>query len=441
MSKYNEKTIINLHDYYYKVTGKKSNRHNGHHDKRPIIGVDYLPPFNTNITNRIKAKKRLYESILLPDSFSWIDENDISLRNHDLSDNLPGNITITPGNQLYCGSCWAWTSTGAFSDRIAVITGRNPNLGASYILSCSLGPYCDQEDLNGCNGGVLDMALVNMSDTAGSVPDRCWNYDWCSNNQSCSDGEPNPSYPNVQDYNNTLAPNFSKNKGICVSVPGNPAVEIYKIKQGSVSLFSVIQDVKNSIYLHGPLPTGFTVYGDFVLGTSSDAADGWANTGGIYVHLDRNINTRDPYPYSYAPDSSQDEEIGGHAAVIVGWGEATIDNFLTVSMPGQSTITLPFWIARNSWSTDWNENGYFRIAMSNSTHGINTNTYFDAMNSSQGGPIDFQVDTDLFPPPSEYYSEPINYKKLVLIILGGVAIIVFLVLIFRTLPFRRQTHG
>ena len=38
--------------------------------------------------------------------------------------------------------------------------------------------------------------------------------------------------------------------------------------------------------------------------------------------------------------------LGGHAVKIIGWGE---DN------------GVQYWIAANSWSTSWGENGHFKI--------------------------------------------------------------------------------
>ena len=43
-------------------------------------------------------------------------------------------------------------------------------------------------------------------------------------------------------------------------------------------------------------------------------------------------------------------QTGRHAVKIVGWG---------VDRTGG--VSVPYWIAANSWSTRWGEEGYFRI--------------------------------------------------------------------------------
>jgi len=68
--------------------------------------------------------------------------------------------------------------------------------------------------------------------------------------------------------------------------------------------------------LKGPLPTGMTIYEDFPYYVS-----------GVYEHV-------------------WGEEVGGHLVTLVGWNDA-----------GQ------YWICKNSWDTDWGENGWFKIRM------------------------------------------------------------------------------
>lgn len=53
--------------------------------------------------------------------------------------------------------------------------------------------------------------------------------------------------------------------------------------------------------------------------------------------------------------ADDDPNVVGHAVVIVGWGK---DN----NVPGYGP--LEYWIVQNSWGDDWNDIGYFKIAMS-----------------------------------------------------------------------------
>lgn len=53
-----------------------------------------------------------------------------------------------------------------------------------------------------------------------------------------------------------------------------------------------------------------------------------------------------------------------HSAVIVGYGtEKGIDG-----------SNVDYWLCKNSWSTDWGENGYFRIVRGKNMCGIVSNS-------------------------------------------------------------------
>ena len=83
-----------------------------------------------------------------------------------------------------------------------------------------------------------------------------------------------------------------------------------------------VTDIKESLD-NGPVPCGMGVYEDFMY-----------YTGGVYEY------------------TGGEDYLGGHAVLIVGWDDDPVD------APGKSC-----WIVKNSWGTDWGENGYCRIKM------------------------------------------------------------------------------
>lgn len=83
----------------------------------------------------------------------------------------------------------------------------------------------------------------------------------------------------------------------------------------------IVANIKQALLYH-PVSASFTVFEDFVY-----------YRGGVYQHV-------------------WGEEVGGHAILIVGWNDAE-----------QS------WICKNSWDSDWGENGYFRIKWGDSGMG------------------------------------------------------------------------
>ena len=88
-------------------------------------------------------------------------------------------------------------------------------------------------------------------------------------------------------------------------------------------VYPEIEYIKQEIYRWGPVVSGMIVYESFL-----KEYDG--NT--IYM----------------GPKNDKDNEEGGHAIRIVGWG--TENN-------------IPYWLVANSWGVDWGLKGYFKIKM------------------------------------------------------------------------------
>merc|ERR1711972_1199032 len=85
------------------------------------------------------------------------------------------------------------------------------------------------------------------------------------------------------------------------------------------------QSIMQSIMTDGPVEAAFTVYKDFE-----------NYSGGIY-------------------HQTSEEQLGGHAIRIVGWG-----------VEGG----VKYWKVANSWNPYWGEKGYFRIRRGNNEGGI-----------------------------------------------------------------------
>jgi hypothetical protein len=76
-------------------------------------------------------------------------------------------------------------------------------------------------------------------------------------------------------------------------------------------------NIRNNIYIWGPVSTGMVVYPDFYTFDPKTEIYEWNGDG---------------------------EPVGGHAVRIVGWGEEK---------------GVKYWIIANSWGTDWGRDGYF----------------------------------------------------------------------------------
>jgi len=90
---------------------------------------------------------------------------------------------------------------------------------------------------------------------------------------------------------------------------------------GYVNIPLTVEDIKQAVINYGPVEVGMTVYNDF-----------FSYSGGIYSHTTESI-------------------AGYHAVTIVGFG--VYDG-------------IDYWIVKNSWGTNWGEEGYFKIAVGDS---------------------------------------------------------------------------
>jgi len=130
-------------------------------------------------------------------------------------------------DQQQCGSCWAFSASEAFSDRVAIATGQpSPVLSAEDLVSC------DRGDM-GCNGGQLPYAWKYLRQT-GLVTDSCYPY-------SAGMG---------------FAP---KCRSTCVNKE-----EFVRTKAATAYAINGVDNMQKDIMTHGPIQVGFQVYRSFM---------------------------------------------------------------------------------------------------------------------------------------------------------------------------------
>jgi len=200
-------------------------------------------------------------------------------------------------DQAQCGSCWAFSGSEVLSDRFAIASNS-----ASPVLSPEDMVSCDTGDM-GCNGGMLD-SLWNYLTSTGIVTDACFPYGAGSGvapacASKCADGEAWKKYKAADSFHLTT-----------------------------------VADIQAELMKNGPLQVAFTVYKSFL-----------SYKSGIYQR----------HWWQF-----WDQELGGHAVKLVGWGEEN---------------GTPYWTIANSWSESWGENGYFRIKRGVNEAGIESMVY------------------------------------------------------------------
>ena len=251
-------------------------------------------------------------------------------------------------SQGLCGSCWAFSSLFCFATRLSIYSKGKYN----YIFSPAKLVYCSvsiaetsETEINsikkmlndgkrydyyykengksdnsyGCSGETLINTWQFLFRT-GVPEDSCLNYG----------DEENPANLKFnltihEDISLTCSDLTGDSYDICPSskkrmishrvggyyfVPG--------VKNADITKSGSEYNIRKEIFKFGPCTSGMMVYEDFV-------------------------NFQGDGIYEYDKKS---EKVGGHAIVIIGWGEKG----------GKK-----YWIVRNSWGEEWGDNGYFKI--------------------------------------------------------------------------------
>ena len=147
-------------------------------------------------------------------------------RNFDARKQWPGCVGPMR-DQLYCGACWAFASSGMLSDRFCIHSKGHINV----TLSPQDLVACDFENF-GCNGGLL-VNTVDFLQTEGVASEECMPY---------------------QDVDTSCQ--FK-----CI----NPTKEYtkYYCRSGSLKILSDYEDIQRELYTNGPMMVGLSVYEDF----------------------------------------------------------------------------------------------------------------------------------------------------------------------------------
>ena len=208
-------------------------------------------------------------------------------------------LLVDVENQGVCGSCWAFAATHGFSDLRGLSSGRKGALlSPEYTTRC-----VTTRTGNGCCGGRSALAAKHFKET-GMVTNQCLPYGLTRYQRKLKAIKPVMCSSTCRDNS-----------------PLNPA----NIKLVDYRSFNRKDDnaIMNQLR-SGPVVVSMTAPGPF-----SDYACG--------IYCNEVVHT-----------ASQCKGIGNrHAIEIVAYGT--------------SDTGVDFWVIKNSWGSDWGEDGYFRI--------------------------------------------------------------------------------
>jgi len=209
-------------------------------------------------------------------------------------------------DQSNCGSCWAFATAEAITDRICIASGGRfkEDISSQDLLTCCTG--CG----TGCFGGDPMTAWQYWVET-GLVTGGLFNGSGCEpyTIPPHHHGEPYGDTPVCTHKCSTAERQYTRDKHY-----GKNAY-----------ILDTVQAIQADIMQHGSVGVDFTVYADFP-----------SYKSGVY-------------------QTHSTQSFGGHAVKLFGWG---VEN------------GTPYWLGVNSWNVEWGESGFFKFLRGSNECGI-----------------------------------------------------------------------
>jgi len=186
---------------------------------------------------------------------------------------------VTPiKNQGSCGSCWAFSTTGAIEGRYFVAKGKLNSLSEQDLVDCS-------KQNHGCYGGVMDYGFEYVEKNNGLCKEDDYSYDgkqnWRCRDNGCTKYDPINSYQDVTASTTAL-------EAACMGGPVSVAIEA---DEYSFQLYTggVLTSKCGSNLDHGVLLVGYGTDGsDDYWKVKNSWGEDWGESG--YIRLCRNCH-------------------------------------------------------------------------------------------------------------------------------------------------------
>jgi len=180
----NEKNYLSQtqHDERYEIFKDNIDKINTHNAKKLSWQMGVTPfadlteeEFKEQIVGGCTLAERKND-----DNVIYFDEE--TMASNPTSVNWVTEGKITPvKNQGQCGSCWAFSTTGAIEGRVAIKTGVLTSLSEQELVDCA-----GSEGNNGCRGGLMDYGFEYVEKEGGLCTEEDFPYDAKTEIRQCN---------------------------------------------------------------------------------------------------------------------------------------------------------------------------------------------------------------------------------------------------------------
>jgi len=145
-------------EYISKINQENKPYTLGHNQFSGMDELDFSQYVKTaNFTNEIKINK-INNNQTIPISVDWRDNN-----------------AVTPvKDQGQCGSCWAFSTTGALEGIYSIQTGKLVSFSEQQLVDCDNFRHGGKD--HGCNGGIMDNAFSWINKNDGLCTEESYPY-------------------------------------------------------------------------------------------------------------------------------------------------------------------------------------------------------------------------------------------------------------------------